>query len=221
MTRTPLTVHNAEIRTATVEIKTLTLTGKQVTLAVFRQLREETLVDYDGTLSGTPWGTVNYHPDKCAERPAHFHVVWQKGSELRRSSVHRGIAVSAAHEVDNAALWVEAALLNGWTPRPEDIPSGFDEVSLSLDSGRLRLRYSDLCYSPSRPILWPRQHADAGLHWDELRSHVTKSLDRLGTTFEDLDAAVEAEMVHENNRRRSYLAAVNELMALPQLFIAV
>ena len=39
----PLTTHNAEIKTATVEIRSLTVSGKQVTLAVFRQLREESL----------------------------------------------------------------------------------------------------------------------------------------------------------------------------------
>lgn len=39
-----LTVHNATITTAAVEVKTLTISGKQVTLAVFRQLREEQLI---------------------------------------------------------------------------------------------------------------------------------------------------------------------------------
>jgi hypothetical protein len=82
-----LTVHNAQISTATVQIKTLTITGKQVTLAVFRQLIEEPLIAEDGTLNDVPWGTVNYHPDKCAGRPEHWHVVWQKGGELRRSQV--------------------------------------------------------------------------------------------------------------------------------------
>lgn len=82
-----LAVHNAQISTATVEIKTLAITGKQVTLAVFRQLREEPLVADDGTLNGVPWGTVNYHPDRCADRPEHWHVVWQRGEELLRYAV--------------------------------------------------------------------------------------------------------------------------------------
>lgn len=85
----PLTVHNAEIKTATVEIRTLAISGKQVTLAVFRQLREEELIAEDGTLNGVPWGTVNYHPDKCGgdNWPDHWHVVWQRGSELLRAHV--------------------------------------------------------------------------------------------------------------------------------------
>jgi hypothetical protein len=87
MTKPPLTVHNAEITTARVEIKTLTVSGKQVTLAVFRQLRNVPVLGDDGVLAGEPWGTVNYHPDKCADASAHWHVVWQRGTELLRSAV--------------------------------------------------------------------------------------------------------------------------------------
>jgi hypothetical protein len=83
----PLNVLNAEIKTAAVEIRTLTVSGKQVTLAVFRQLKDEPLVNRDGTLNGTPWGIVNYHPDKCAEGRPHMHVVWQRGTELLRATV--------------------------------------------------------------------------------------------------------------------------------------
>uniref|UniRef100_UPI00056CBB60 hypothetical protein n=1 Tax=Streptomyces exfoliatus TaxID=1905 RepID=UPI00056CBB60 len=62
-----LTTQNATITTATVEVKTLTISGKQVTLAVFRQLREQPLIAQDGTLNGEPWGIVNYPPDKCGD----------------------------------------------------------------------------------------------------------------------------------------------------------
>ncbi|NUV89977.1 hypothetical protein G6W61_27845 [Streptomyces sp. KAI-26] len=82
-----LTTQNATITTATVEVKTLTISGKQVTLAVFRQLKEEPLIAQDGTLNGEPWGVVNYHPDKCGDEREHVHVVWQNGSDLRRSYV--------------------------------------------------------------------------------------------------------------------------------------
>ncbi|PZG72589.1 hypothetical protein C1I97_37945 [Streptomyces sp. NTH33] len=86
MTR-QLTTHNATITTAAVEVKTLTIRGKQVSLSVFRQLREEPLIADDGTLNGVPWGTVNYHPDKCTDLAEHWHIVWQHGQELRRARV--------------------------------------------------------------------------------------------------------------------------------------
>lgn len=83
-----LTTQNATITTASVEIKSLTISGKQVTLAVFRQLQEEPLIADDGTLKGVPWGAINYHPDKCGDdRRQHWHIVWQRGQELRRSRV--------------------------------------------------------------------------------------------------------------------------------------
>ncbi|MFF4839271.1 hypothetical protein ACFY2G_04310 [Streptomyces collinus] len=86
---TQLTTETATITTATIQIQTLTIGRKQVTLAVFRQLREEPLIAEDGTLNGAPWGTVNYHPDKCAtDHPKHWHIVWQRGDELLRTRVY-------------------------------------------------------------------------------------------------------------------------------------
>lgn len=82
-----LTTETAEITTAAVEIKTLTIRGKQVTLAVFRQLEEKPLLAETGNLNGVPWGRVNYHPDKCADTGEHMHLVWQEGNELRRARV--------------------------------------------------------------------------------------------------------------------------------------
>lgn len=101
-----LTVHNAEIHTATVEVKTLTISGKQVTLAVFRQLPKLQIRP-----GGVPWGRVNYHPDKCEpgsyhrllsrQWPAHVHVVWQLDADLFRATYEkprRGIASPAYGE---------------------------------------------------------------------------------------------------------------------------
>jgi hypothetical protein len=81
-----LTVQNAEIKTAAVEVRTLTLSGKQVTLSVFKQIEQAPIIQEDGMLAGEPWGRINYHPDKCADFELHHHVVWQVGSELRRAA---------------------------------------------------------------------------------------------------------------------------------------
>ncbi len=88
--RPPLTPQSAEITTASVQIKAMTVNGKQVTLAVFRQLYEQPLFHSTTWKAlGTPWCRVNYHPDKCANDPTHEHVVWQVGDELRRARVDR------------------------------------------------------------------------------------------------------------------------------------
>lgn len=108
MTASPLNVHTAEVTTAAVEIKTLTIRGKQVTLAVFRQLREKELVLEDGTLAGVPWGHVNYHPDKCADWARHWHIIWQDGTELRRSAVTRKALWPRIFEPDSADCFLSA-----------------------------------------------------------------------------------------------------------------
>lgn len=87
-------IHTSEavIRTATVEVKSLTVSGKQMTLALFKQLYDEDLIDrYSGEMNGAPWGIVNYHWDECKVKgqlvSKHIHVIWQRGNELRRSYV--------------------------------------------------------------------------------------------------------------------------------------
>ena len=80
-----ITVKNAKLQTVTVAIESLTVNGRQVTLAIYRQLIEEELIDYSGELRGLPWGTVNYHPH-CEFKGPHVHVVWQKGDQLRRAT---------------------------------------------------------------------------------------------------------------------------------------
>ena len=58
------------------------------------------VIEDDGVLAGQLWGVVNYHPDKCADLPEHWHVVWQRGAELLRSFVYPTI--------DHGEFWPEA-----------------------------------------------------------------------------------------------------------------
>jgi chromosome segregation ATPase len=79
-----INIENAQIKTASVEIKTLTISGKQVTLSVFRQIEEESLIDDDTMkLNGIPWGLINYFW-KTEYANHKIHVLWQNGKELRR-----------------------------------------------------------------------------------------------------------------------------------------
>lgn len=81
-----ITALEAVVKTAAVEVRLLTLNGKQVTLSVFRQFQDEDLIDKETSqLLGTPWGKVNYFWGGC--EPNHLHVVWQKEDELRRACV--------------------------------------------------------------------------------------------------------------------------------------
>jgi hypothetical protein len=84
MSAKPLMVHNAELSTASISVRILQIEGKQVTLAVFRQLLEEHIVDENCNLKGTPWGHVNYLLDDTANFRGAINLLWQKGTELRR-----------------------------------------------------------------------------------------------------------------------------------------
>lgn len=117
-----LTVHNATVTTVAVSVKTLTISGKQVTLAVFRQLREEPLIAHDGTLNGVPWGYVNYHPGNCGGN-GHWHVVWQQGEELLRSRIEKE-PEEEPHSEQVLDMWITAATLEHLEGRPSGFTSG-------------------------------------------------------------------------------------------------
>lgn len=100
-----LTTENATITTVTIEIKALTLSGRQVTLSVFRQLPESDILDIDYSeednpvlMNGTPWGTVNYCLPSCP-KTKHIHVVWQDSDTLYRSTTNRDAYTEA--EIDS------------------------------------------------------------------------------------------------------------------------
>lgn len=79
-----INIKDAQIKTAAVEIKTLTISGKQVTLSVFRQIEEENIIDEETMkFNGIPWGQVNYFW-KEEYQDYKLHILWQKGNELRR-----------------------------------------------------------------------------------------------------------------------------------------
>jgi hypothetical protein len=97
-----ITTHEAQLKSAAAEVKALTISGKQVTLSVFRQLQEEELLDRESAqLRGVPWGHVNYYWGEC--KADHLHVVWQKGEELRRGAAL--LVRHFAHYTEEAPLF--------------------------------------------------------------------------------------------------------------------
>ena len=107
----------AIIKTAQVEIKALTVSGKQVTQALLKQLEHKRLIDVVRlTYNGIPWGRINYHVE-CSQKPGrrHHHVVWQDGEELRRDCIWAYDFEEAADSLDadmNAALGAAALILS-------------------------------------------------------------------------------------------------------------
>lgn len=78
---------NTSIEEATIQIRTLNIGAKQMSLATFRQIIEAPAINAEGLVQGKPWGTVNYHPDRCDDAKEHLHVVGQLDGQLRRATV--------------------------------------------------------------------------------------------------------------------------------------
>lgn len=118
-----LTTSDVAIKQVAIEVKVLKIGNRQVTLAVFRQLPNEQIINFEtGELKGIPWGRVNYHVD-CKGND-HTHLVWQKGNELRRAVIHDELRFSFAHrlrvDIDfYGTAFVAARILEGWMPETE------------------------------------------------------------------------------------------------------
>jgi hypothetical protein len=231
----PLTVHNAEIHTASVEIKTLTLKGRQVTLAVFRQLRESPLVAEDGTLNGVPWGVVNYHPDKCAGARAHWHVVWQRGVDLLRSAVEVD-PDSAVFQPDEGDLFLASHvrdLLRGGGSEffGGGLPSFEFDGKVLYQAGQ-EAAFPVALWMDLLPVerdFLRNRRGGVENPWDrQKRDAILGRLDRLlGGDSADpaltarLSGAYRAALAREEERRQQHREVRTLLAKLPQLFIAV
>jgi hypothetical protein len=230
-----LTVHNATINTAAVEVKTLTISGKQVTLAVFRQLREEQLIAQDGTFNGTPWGWVNYHPDKCdGDKIEHLHVVWQRGTDLLRSRVNvkpvfpKTVQWPEANRLLTArvARWI-AGVDSECPIRREDQRHLVDQLVWQEEAGVAVL--AEVSYNAKNAAWWAQRKTE--LHegtqaWTEGQVHATTAIKNLQAELGDVPYAEMLREYHQKvqvevQRRRAHRARRKELAELPQLFIAV
>jgi hypothetical protein len=228
-----INVHEATVMTATVQVKCLTINGRKVTLALFRQLIDEPLVTEDGvTLLGVPWGKVNYHPDGCGgdEAYRHIHVVWQKGDELRRAYVER--PVNRPLFSAWAPKCLVAAVLGGW--RPKDLHSGMAE--LKVPNGRcsisIPVSVKKLLSAEAGMAEFERWHSKRDDEWaqerrEEYQQEIYVAQAALATEFEqiaksglELKALVVADFDKELRRREQAADLWRTLNDLTHLFIA-
>ncbi|MEU2300545.1 hypothetical protein ABZ584_24435 [Streptomyces antibioticus] len=239
---TQLTTETATLTTATIQIQTLAIGKKQVTLAVFRQLREEPLIATDGTLNGVPWGVVNYHPDKCADAAAHWHVVWQHGTELLRSHVERDpfardgaeatFRCRAADRLLNAHVhaWIHTGKGDSPLDNPllqTNVPGTYrrryardNERLLEVDAGiRVMATASSAALAAHREEaqVYPTGPFERGA----ARAALDAEVEGYGVSMDQLWADVDDAVTVEVDRRRRHRETRKALAELPQLFIAV
>lgn len=222
-----LTAQTATITTAAVEVKTLTVSGKQVTLAVFRQLIEEPILDQlTAEITARPWGTVNYHPDKCSDDPEHVHVVWQRGDELRRSAVQAPGAGRHSHPA--ADLYVQARILQRTVHGPWATPKPGDTLFLGEHSAlRVWSHFADGRFMHDRMSFRGSIPGRLRTAWREEQAPHSEDRKRFNEDAYCLgisDAAARATVAEELLSMlptAQYRESWAELCALPQLFIAV
>lgn len=130
-------VTQAQIKTANIEIKAITLNGKQMTLAVFKQLQDEKLINTgEGIkLNGIPWGKVNYHNKDCSQSP-HLHIIWQQGNNLFKDTVFRSLIDmednGCCFDYEDECIFAkELNNLYAFLNRYGDSPRSFEERELS------------------------------------------------------------------------------------------
>lgn len=228
----------ATIRTAVVEIKALTVSGKQVTLAVFRQLEEKGLLHPStGELAGEPWGRVNYHVD-CMPEKEHLHLVWQDGEELRRAVVYTADwrNETAISEIQAGARrhWV-AALLQRIADE-EPLIAGVPAAKRWADANAQTVVVPGLeCRDVPASVLhrisyyWQCPEEPQSLERADLYKALVGSMLRLGlidVDWEDLPPADHMERWREKcleatESKARWAERYRELKALDQLFIAV
>jgi hypothetical protein len=209
------TTHAQEtaIETNTVEIKSLRVSGKQMTQAFFRQLIEQPIVTTAGRIAGTPWGAVNYHPDACENSGEHLHIVWQSDGQLRRTFVPAPLRAFVRHPL--IGEFVTARVIEGSRRPVPWTPGGALTISRSHTAGEItaivNVRGVQF-YSPVSTTLlnaWERQ-SDSPAQADHLRAEFARAYDR-----ELRPSAVVAELIPAEAHKEAW----RQLSDLPQLFI--
>jgi hypothetical protein len=203
---------NTSIETATVQIRTLNVDARQMTLSIFRQLIAAPAVNSEGRVQGKPWGVVNYHPDRCDDAKAHLHVVWQLDDQLRRGFVLAPEHAYLRHTL--VAEYVTARIYEGArrdTPRAEH---GDLKVHRSVTTREIGATVY------VRGVRFAGTVAPLALSVFD-RTGYDDQAERLPADFEDAyqrplrSSAEVAELLPVE----AYKAAWRELSALPQLFI--
>lgn len=159
-------VRDATVQTVQVEIHTLRVGQKQVTMGMFRQLQHETLVDPTTVqLLGVPWGHVNYWwqgdgSEKVQDGDL-LHVVWQRGDTLRRAIVSWRMPPErrARFFVQERKLLTDCFLLSFPTATAYEYAShaGHNTVRLYEQETRVDLPWGDLL---KLQCVWDNWHSE-------------------------------------------------------------
>lgn len=204
---------NTAAETATVQIRTLNVGAKQMTLSIFRQLIAAPAINPEGRVQGQPWGTVNYHPDRCDDAKEHLHVVWQMDDQLRRGYVAAPEHAYLPHQLVSEYV---TALISEGARRTVD-RTNHGDLRVTKASGRQEIHATVMV----RGVMFRGSTVPTALAaWEDFTGYADHT-ERVPAEFEEAygrPLRTAAEVV-ELLPVQAYKAAWRELSALPQLFI--
>lgn len=218
-----INVENAQIKTAAVEIKTLTISGKQVTLSVFKQITEEPLIDIGSMkLNGIPWGNINYFwgENKDCDNKKYFHVIWQKGNELRRSIINKdkwSMNIQLEHMTDFQSDRSAIIFLEDKEPRQEH--SDYAKHSFTYNLAEIDRKLRDAKENLVKP---------PGFIDNYFIEEAKKNIDKFTPLKEE--TVIELKNIRERyfnskaiieNNLKEFDKIIQSLSSLPHLFIAI
>jgi hypothetical protein len=208
-------IQHPAVHTLSVSVKVMKMGPKQVTLAVFRQLDQEDLIDDETVaLRGVPWGRINYcQKNKCPEA-IHLHIVWQMGEQIFHSLVPRRADLKSGVQLRRLSRGLTALQLLDWAdnrPDYEHIERDREIADLGTwASLRNGMGWFDVeWWTPTVKAIRAKSAEEARLTHvaDFSIAHVAKQVER----YEALDAT----------QRRTYAEHYEALGDMDLLFIAV
>lgn len=233
-----VTETTVETTPASVTIRTLSVRGSSMTLAVYRQLPERKLISDSGKFNGTPWGTVNLCPSRdCPENErTHWHVVWETDGSLYRDVCRKPLRFKSYHDASEGfaalyALHAPARISTKWQKYSNrhflvwSFVEGIPPVECRLPSGDLTTYLSN-----AEPPVCDRNGCEHGYceaaAWKRAERAVSEAA---GVACDEWDishvsemaALIQRDLEEEYACHVACVARWNELEALPQLFLGV
>lgn len=212
-----INISDVKLKSLSVEIKALTVNGKQMTLAVFRQLPARELWDKQFKLLGIPWGRVRYFWGEDKDCTG-FQVVWQDADILYRSMHYQPrpvVEYTRKRDLENrlrdlSLAWPRSEpelVVEDFTP-PMEVPDFTKRYhpDMTLERYRLECRQKNIDANARH-----RQQYENDLKQYREKEQARAELAAQIKAIDDRSAAAFA----------AWTRAHQALEALPQLFIAL
>jgi hypothetical protein len=205
-------IEDVNLKTLSVEIKALAVSGKQMTLSVFRQLPNEPILNDNIDLRGTAWGHVNYF---WKENEGDLHLVWQINDKLCRSPIKKREIYQyqeKLRDLSRERKGLADAIKDVKEHLPKTITTWTNHICNErepIDDDKINMTFYN------ETAFWIKEKSPYTFGF--LRKFIASGEDRLL----EMKKEIEQEHASSIDRHKKYMAHFNSFAQLPQLFIAM